>query len=89
MLKETLNLINKTNLYSELFISQSLNITKDMARNLVEDLIRMGYIIEDLSSPVCETSCSKCPYARSCGSMPVRTYKVSKKGEKLLQKIKS
>ena len=87
MLKETLNIIDKSNLYSDLFISEKLKVSKDMARTLVEDLIRMGYIIEDMSSPSCETSCGNYPYARACNSTPVKTYKVSEKGEKLLHSM--
>lgn len=85
LLKEALNLINTTNLYSDLFISQSLNISKDMARSLLEDLVRMGYLIEDLGSPTCETSCNRCPYSRSCNTTPVKTYKISSKGHSLLK----
>ena len=87
MLKETLKLIDDTNLYSDLYISETLNISKDMAKSLVEDLIRMGYLIEDVSSPTCETSCNRCPYARSCNSTPVKTFKISSKGERLLKKV--
>nr|WP_300003731.1 FeoC-like transcriptional regulator [Tissierella sp.] len=87
MLKETLDLINKSNLYSDLAISEKLNVSKDMANALVDDLIRMGYLIEEMGSPSCETSCNRCPYARSCNSTPVKTYKVSSKGEGLLKTV--
>lgn len=87
LLKETLNLIDKTNLYSQSYISKELNISKDMANNLLEDLIRMGYLIEELGSPTCETSCNRCPYARSCNTTPVKTFKISSKGERLLKTI--
>ncbi|OLS03445.1 FeoC-like transcriptional regulator [Tissierella creatinophila] len=87
MLKETLKLIDETNLYSDLYISKSLNISKDMAKALVEDLIRMGYLIEDIGSSTCETSCNRCPYARSCNTTLVKTFKISSKGENLLKSI--
>lgn len=87
MLKETLKLIDETNLYSDLYISKKLDISKDMAKSLVEDLIRMGYLIEDVGSPTCETSCNRCPYARSCNTTPVKTFKISSKGEKLLKSM--
>ncbi|MGO1468862.1 MAG: FeoC-like transcriptional regulator [Tissierella sp.] len=87
MLKEILNLINETNLYSDAFISKKLNIRKDMANDMVKSLIRMGYLIEDLGSPTCQTSCSKCAYARSCNTTPVKTFKISPKGEKLLKAV--
>ena len=87
MLKETLDLINKSNLYSDSFISEELHVSKDMAKALMDDLIRMGYLIEEMGSPSCETSCNRCPYARSCNSTPVKTFKISTKGEGLLNKI--
>lgn len=87
MLKETLTLINKNNFYSDTFISEKLNISKEMAGSLVQDLIRMGYLLEEMGSPSCETSCNRCPYARSCNSTPVKTFKVSPKGEKLLKSL--
>lgn len=87
MLKETLSLINKTNLYSHPHISKELNITEDLAKVLVEDLIRMGYLIEDLSSSACNISCNKCPYARSCNTTLVKTFKISSKGERLLKSM--
>ena len=87
MLKEILYLINKTNIYSESFISQKLNISKDMAKALVEDLIRMGYLKEDLGSPTCDTPCSRCAYSRTCNSTPVKTFTISSKGEGLLNSM--
>lgn len=85
MLKDILNLINETSLYSDAYISKKLNIRKDVANDMVENLIRMGYLIEDLGSPSCETSCSKCAYARSCNTTPVKTFTISSKGRKLLE----
>lgn len=85
MLKETLSLIDETNLYSDLYISKELDISKDMANDLVGNLIRMGYLVEDMASPDCETTCRSCPYAKSCGTMPLKTFKISSKGKKLLK----
>ena len=85
MLKDILQLINETNLYSDTFISKKFNITRDMANDMVESLIRMGYLIEDLGSPTCETSCSGCAYARSCNTTPVKTFTISSKGRNLLK----
>lgn len=87
MLKETLDIINKSSLYSDSLISERLNVTKDMANALVQDLIRMGYLLEEMGSPSCETSCNRCPYARSCNSTPVKTFKLSPKGESLLESM--
>ena len=84
MLKETLYIIDKTNLYSESFISEKLNITKETAKSLVEDLIRMGYLLEEMGSPSCEVACNRCPYTKSCSSTPVKTFKISSKGKNLL-----
>lgn len=87
MLKDILDLINETNLYSNTFISKKLNITKEMANDMVENLIRMGYLIEDLGSPTCETTCGNCAYARTCNTTPVKTFTISSKGKKLLKAV--
>ncbi len=85
MLKEILNIIAQTNLYSDAFISKKMNISPAMANHMLEELIRMGYLIEDLGSPTCETSCGSCAYARSCNTTPVKTFTISSKGKKLLE----
>ena len=86
MLKNVLKEIGQTNLYSPLVISRTLNISEEMVEEAVSQLIRMGYIIEDESSPTCETSCSKCPYSTSCNTVTVKTYSISAKGNILLKK---
>lgn len=87
MLKEALNLIDQKNFYSDSFISRELNIPENMAHALVEDLIRMGYLVEEMGSPNCETTCGGCPYASSCNSNPVKTFHVSAKGKELLKSM--
>ncbi len=84
MLKEILKIIDETNLYSDSYISKELDISREVANDMVGNLIRMGYLIEELGSPSCEISCGSCPYAKSCNTNPVKTFKISPKGKKLL-----
>lgn len=79
--------MDRTNIYSDSFISKELNISKEMANTLVEDLIRMGYLVEDIQSPTSGISCKSCPYAKSCNSTPIKTFQISSKGKKLLKSM--
>lgn len=85
MLKEILNIIDETNLYSDAYISKKMDITPEMANDMVKSLIRMGYLIEDMGSPTCQTTCGNCAYARNCNTTPVKTFTISSKGKSLLK----
>ena len=54
-----------------------------MVNELVHQLVRMGYLIEDMGSPTCETKCSGC-FVSSCNTIPIKMYSVSTKGKSLL-----
>lgn len=81
MLKSLLKEIASSKVFSKSNLAKSLNISEAMMEDLISQLIRMGYIIEDLGSPTCETSCGRCPYARSCNVNPVKMYHLSEKGK--------
>ena len=49
-----------------------------------EQLIRMGYISQDDDLNNCNSSCGNCPYSKSCNKMPVKTIKLTEKGERYL-----
>lgn len=87
MLKDVLKEISKLSGFSKSTISKNLNIPIEMVDDLINQLIRMGYLDEVLGSPSCETSCGSCPYARSCNTTPVKMYKITHKGNQLLKNI--
>src|SRR5699024_8527091 len=84
MLKSVLREINELNGFSKSLVAKNLNISEGMVNDLINQLIRMDYLKEIVSSPTCDTPCSSCPYARSCNATVVKMYKVSPKGEQLL-----
>lgn len=84
MLQDVLKEIKNSKVFSIALISKNLNISKSMVEGLVEQLIRMGYLSEDLGSPTCETKCSGCSIS-SCNVIPIKMISVTKKGDKLLQ----
>lgn len=83
MLKGVLREINNASVFSVPNIGNSLNISEDMVNELVAQLVRMGYLIEDMGSPTCETKCSGC-FVSSCNTIPLKMYSVSTKGKSLL-----
>lgn len=83
MLKDILKIMDDTGALIKSKISKDLNISEEMLEDLIKQLIRMDYLKEDLGSPTCETKCSSCPLS-SCDSTPVKMYKITDKGKKLL-----
>ena len=83
MLKDVLREINNASVFSLSKIGASLNISEAMVDELVGQLVRMGYLIEDMGSPTCETKCSGC-FVSSCNTIPLKMYSVSTKGKALL-----
>lgn len=85
MLKSVLKEISTASAFSTSKIGNTLDISEDMVDALVSQLVRMGYLIEDMGSPTCETKCSGCNIS-SCNTTPLRMYSVSTKGKSLLNK---
>lgn len=83
MLKKLLNEIYTADVFSKTNISKKLNLSDEMIDNGIDELVRMGYIIEEMGSPICESKCKSCAYSR-CATIPVRMFTVSDKGKKLL-----
>ncbi|HLS53419.1 MAG TPA: FeoC-like transcriptional regulator [Tissierellaceae bacterium] len=84
MLKDLLRTIKKTKSYSANLVARKMNISESMVEDMMKQLIRMGYIIEDKGVSHCETPCIKCPYMKTCNQNPATIYRISNKGEKLL-----
>lgn len=84
MLKDVLKEISKSNIFSKSTISKNLNISELMVEELVNQLIRMGYLEEDLGSPTCESKCSGC-HITSCNLIPIKMFSVTEKGKNLLK----
>ncbi|MCR1898792.1 FeoC-like transcriptional regulator [Irregularibacter muris] len=85
MLKDVLREINELSGFSKSTIAKNLNIPQGMVDDVINQLTRMGYLDEIVGSPSCDTPCHSCPYSRSCNTPPVKMYKISPKGEQLLE----
>lgn len=86
MLKELLIEIKNSSYISKASIADKLNKPVELIEDGFEQLNRMGYIREDDNINACDTLCSNCPYASTCNKIPVKTMKITQKGEKLLAK---
>ncbi len=86
MLKDLLSAINDSDYISRSNISERLKISEELVEEGFEQLIRMGYIKEDVRGVKCDIGCGGCPYAKSCDKVPIKTIKITEKGERLLAK---
>ncbi|MDR7869767.1 MAG: FeoC-like transcriptional regulator [Tissierellaceae bacterium] len=84
MLKNILKEIYTSRLFSKTDISKSLNISEEIIDSGIDQLIRMGYLMEEMGSPTCESKCSSCAYSR-CSTIPIKMFTVTEKGKKILE----
>ncbi len=87
MLKNILKEISEAKIFSISLIANNLNISEALVEDAVEQLLRMGYIVEDMGSPTCETKCSGCSMKSLCKVVPIKTVSITDKGKKLLENI--
>ncbi len=86
MLKDVLKEISNSRALDISDIAKKLNITDALVKELISQLERMGYIIEDMGSYTCESKCSSCKIS-NCNTIPLKTLGITAKGEKLLKSI--
>lgn len=86
MLKDILNIINRDGFISKSKISTELNMSDELVEFGFNDLLRMGYLLEDNTSFQCEGSCSGCAYGNSCKKEIIKTYIISEKGNNFLMR---
>lgn len=83
MLKGILKEISVAKIFSIPNIAKNLNTSEALVEEGIDQLSRMGYLIEDMGSPTCETKCSGCMISH-CNTIPLKTLSITEKGEKLL-----
>jgi predicted transcriptional regulator len=83
MLKDVLKEINESKVFSKTLISKNLNINEALVEDALNQLIRMGYIVEDIGLPTCQHKCSGCSTS-NCSTTSLKTMNITDKGKKLL-----
>lgn len=83
MLKEVLKEIRDSNVFSKALIGKNLNISESMVEDLTNQLIRMGYLSQDLGSPTCNSKCAGCSIS-SCKTIPIKIISLTEKGNRIL-----
>ncbi len=85
MLKDILDIIYNSRLFSTSMISQKLGIDEAMVNDLINQLLQRGYVSEDDNDFGCDTKkCTSCPM--SCKSqIPIKTYSLTEKGLKYIK----
>lgn len=86
MLKYVLKEISTSRVLDKSDLAKKLDITEGLVLDLINQLDRMGYLVEDMGSLTCESKCSSCKVS-SCNTIPLRTLCITKKGEELLKTI--
>ncbi|MFA5576769.1 MAG: FeoC-like transcriptional regulator [Tissierellaceae bacterium] len=86
MLKKVLYEISKSRLYSPSSIAKKLNISEALVEDIIGQLIRMGYVSQDDTSPTCDSKCSSCAYASVCNTVTIKTLSITPKGRALLER---
>jgi predicted transcriptional regulator len=86
MLKDVLKEIKNSRILDISNIAKKLNITDKLVEELISQLQRMGYVVEDMGSYTCQSKCSSCSVS-NCNTIPLKTLSVTNKGEKLLNNI--
>lgn len=86
MLKDILKEISIAKTFSIPVIAKNLNTSESLVKDAIDQLSRMGYIVEAMGSPTCETKCSGCTIS-NCNTVPLKTLSITEKGQKLLGSI--
>ena len=86
MLKDVLKEIRNSRVLDTSSIARNLNTTEALITELISQLERMGYVVEDMGSYTCESKCSSCKVS-SCNTIPLKTLSVTKKGQELLNNM--
>ncbi len=80
MLTSVLEEIYKARVFSKNKIASNLNISESSLDQMIEQLIRMGYIKEEMGSPTCESKCLGCNI--SCHVTPIKMLSITEKGKR-------
>ncbi len=84
MLKNVLNEVNNSKFFSKALIGRNLNISETMVDELINQLVRMGYLSEDIGSPTCQSKCAGCSIS-NCKTIPIKMISITEKGKRLLK----
>ncbi len=86
MLKEILKIISRDGYLSRSQLAAELDTSTEIIDVGIEQLLRMGYLLEEDTGQSCSTVCTKCPFASNCNKDIVKTFQISEKGSKYLEK---
>ena len=84
MLKDILKIIHRDGFFSRRMLAQELSLSEEMIDDGINQLVRMGYLLEEETGADCVSICSGCAFAKNCNKEIVKTFKISDKGNKYL-----
>ncbi len=84
MLKDILMIINRDGLISRTVLANELNLPQSVVDDGIDQLLRMGYLLEEKTGENCSVFCISCPFAKSCSKEIIKTFQMSEKGKRYL-----
>lgn len=86
MLGDILKIIKNNGYISRTQLARELNVEDAIIEAGIEELLRMGYLIEEDTGSGCSEFCSSCPFAKNCSKEIVKTFIISEEADKYLAK---
>jgi hypothetical protein len=86
MLEDILKIIRRDGYLSRSKLAKELKVNAGIIDDGIEQLIRMGYLVEEKIGEGCPTSCALCPLAKGCNKEALKTFKLSPKGVNYLER---
>lgn len=87
ILGDILRIISRDGYISRTQLAKELNVFKEIIDEGINQLLKMGYLLEDDTGEGCSTFCTKCPYAKNCSKEIVKVFRISDKGNRFLKKF--
>lgn len=86
MLKEILRIVGRDGYISKSLLARELSTSQEMVDKGLEQLVRMGYLVEQQTGEDCSVFCANCPFAKNCNKEVAKTFEIASKGDEILKK---
>lgn len=87
MLRELLKEINTADYVAKAALAAKLGKPAVLVEGGFEELVRLGYLVEDAGADCGDLPCGRCPYASMCQKKPLKTWTITDKGKSLLASV--
>lgn len=81
MLKDILKVIKRDGYISISHLARELKTPEAMVEEGINQLLRMGYLINEDTGKGCASTCAGCPFAKTCNKEIVNIFRISDKAD--------